>query len=233
MRCPMKAVCVYFLLFFFYSFCGWLLEVSCKLVSDHKFINRGFLIGPYCPIYGCGAILMSVLLKKYLNDPLTLFIMTILLCSVLEYFTSYALEKLFKTRWWDYSTKRFHINGRICLETMIPFGLLGLFLMYVSNPFLLSIIGGLSNGLLYSFTLILFLIMLIDSCFSIKIMSSLQNISSNIRSDSTEKITLLVRKEIIKRNKRFQKRLVDAFPKLQVLYSKGLERKKRKEKKRH
>lgn len=228
----MKIACVYFLLFFFYSFCGWLLEVSCKLISDHKFINRGFLVGPYCPIYGTGAILMSILLEKYLNDSFTLFIMTILLCSILEYFTSYALEKIFKTRWWDYSTKRFHINGRICLETMIPFGLLGLFLMYVSNPFLLSIINEFSNVWLYFFTFILFFIMLFDCCFSIKIMSSLQSISSNIRSDSTERITLLVRKEIMKRNERLQRRLVDAFPRLQVLYSKGLEKRLKKEKKR-
>lgn len=226
----MKIVCIYFLLFFVYSFLGWSLEVICKLISERRFINRGFLIGPYCPIYGVGSILMSTLLQKYLNDPFTLFIMTILLCSILEYFTSYFLEKIFKTRWWDYSTKRFHINGRICLETMIPFGVLGLFLMYVSNPFILSIFKLIPAGFLYGISIILFLIMIFDACFSIRIMSSLKSLSSNIRTDSTERITKLVRKEIMKRNKRFQKRLVMAFPKLEIMYSKGLERKRRKEK---
>lgn len=225
----MKTVCTYFLLFFLYSFFGWILEVSCKLVSDHKFINRGFLVGPYCPIYGWGAILMSLLLQKYIEDPFTLFIMALLICSILEYATSYVLEKLFKTRWWDYTSKRFNINGRICLETMIPFGLFGLFIMYVSNPFFLTLLEKLPLVLLYVFAFILFFVMFIDSCVSLKIMSTLQNISSEIRTDSTEKITQQVRKEIMKRNKVLQKRLIQAFPKLEVLYSKGLEHKKQRE----
>lgn len=226
----MKAIYVYILLFFLYSFFGWILEVSCKLVSEKKFINRGFLIGPYCPIYGFGAILMSTLLRKYLNDPFTLFIMTILLCSVLEYFTSYCLEKIFKTRWWDYSTKRFQINGRICLETMIPFGMMGLFLMYVSNPFFMLYIQRLSNTILFILSGFLFLIMIIDACFSIKIMNSLTNMSLTIRTDSTERVTKLVRKEIMKHNLMFQRRLIEAFPKLKIMYSKGLARKNSKEK---
>ncbi len=115
----MYTIFLYILLFFLYSFLGWCLEVLCKLVSEKKFVNRGFLIGPYCPIYGYGAILMSVLLQKYLDDPFTLFIMIVLICSVLEYFTSFFLEKIFHTRWWDYTKYRFNINGRICLETMI------------------------------------------------------------------------------------------------------------------
>ena len=93
----MYQLCIYIILFFLYSFCGWILEVGCKLISDHKFINRGFLIGPYCPIYGWGAILITLLLKKYMNDIFTLFIMAMLICSILEYATSYFLEKMFKT----------------------------------------------------------------------------------------------------------------------------------------
>ena len=112
---------IYFLLYLIYSIGGWLLEVSCKLVEKKKFINRGFLIGPYCPIYGTGAVIMTILLKKYIDDPITLFIMAMLTCSILEYITSYVMEKLFNARWWDYSTYRFNINGRICLETTIPF----------------------------------------------------------------------------------------------------------------
>ena len=127
----MKELFIYFLFFIIYSFLGWLLEVTVKLVEDQRFINRGFLIGPVCPIYGFGALLLQLLLNKYINDPWTLFIMIILTCSVLEYSTSYILEKLFHTRWWDYSRKKFNINGRICLETMIPFGIFGLIIMYI------------------------------------------------------------------------------------------------------
>ena len=137
----MYTIFLYILLFFLYSFLGWCLEVLCKLVSEKKFVNRGFLIGPYCPIYGYGAILMSVLLQKYLDDPFTLFIMIVLICSVLEYFTSFFLEKIFHTRWWDYSHNKFNINGRICLETMIPFGILGLAIIYVLNPFFYNLLS--------------------------------------------------------------------------------------------
>ena len=76
-----------------YSFLGWCLEVICKLISDHKFINRGFLIGPYCPIYGWGTLLMQLLLQKYLNDPLVLFIMIILLCSISVSYTHLDVYK--------------------------------------------------------------------------------------------------------------------------------------------
>ena len=109
----MKTICYYFLLFMTYSILGWILEVSCKLVEKKKFVNRGFLIGPYCPIYGWGALIMTLLLNNYLNNIFTLFIMNILICSVLEYFTSYILEVIFKARWWDYSNKKFNINGPI------------------------------------------------------------------------------------------------------------------------
>ena len=128
---------VYFLLFMIYSVLGWIMEVTCKLIQYKRFINRGFLIGPYCPIYGCGGILITVLLNRYMSDPFVLFVMAILLCGTLEYLTSYFMEKAFKARWWDYSQRKFNINGRICLGTIIPFGILGLFISYVSNPFLL------------------------------------------------------------------------------------------------
>ena len=93
----------YVLLFFIYSFAGWLMETVQISIRQKKFVNRGFLIGPYCPIYGCGVILITLLLQKYAGDiPLT-FILSILICGTLEYMTSYVMEKIFKARWWDYS----------------------------------------------------------------------------------------------------------------------------------
>ena len=124
---------IYFLLFISYSILGWLMEVTVKYFQFRRFINRGFLIGPYCPIYGWGAILITLLLKKYIDDPIALFALGMMLCAILEYFASYLLEKTFKARWWDYSNQKFNINGRICLKTMIVFGLLGIH--NVSNAF--------------------------------------------------------------------------------------------------
>ena len=123
-------------LFLIYSFIGWIVEVSAFLIQDHKFVNRGFLIGPVVPIYGTGGILITILLTKYQSDPIVLFCMAVIVCSILEYLTSYVMEKIFKTRWWDYSNKKFNINGRICLEGLILFGLGGFGFTYIFAPLL-------------------------------------------------------------------------------------------------
>ena len=120
---------VYFLLFMLYSVLGWCMEVVGKLIQYKRFINRGFLIGPYCPIYGYGALLITFLLKKYTQDPIVLFIMTIVVCGALEYLTSFFMEKLFKARWWDYSQRKFNFNGRICIDTIVFFGIIGFLLI--------------------------------------------------------------------------------------------------------
>lgn len=219
----MENIMHYFLLFMIYAFLGWCLEVICKLVSDHKFINRGFLIGPYCPIYGFGAIIMTLLLKKYLDDPVTLFIMIILTCSLLEYLTSFILEKLFATRWWDYSTYKFNINGRICLETMIPFGIFGLLLMYKVTPFFMNIISFIPDIWLISISSILFITFLIDNIISFKIMNNIKSLNKEtqakklIKKDDTEKNTELVRKQLAKSKRKFHERIFKAFPHLQLL----------------
>ena len=92
---------MYFMLFMFYSIVGWIIEVIYTFITDKKIVNRGFLIGPYCPIYGVGCLLIIILLKKYTDDFIVLFIMSMLICSLLEYLTSYVMEKLFNARWWD------------------------------------------------------------------------------------------------------------------------------------
>ena len=230
----MIEICSYILLFFLYSFLGWCLEVLCKLISDHKFINRGFLIGPYCPIYGTGAIIMTFLLKKYLDDPITLWIMIILCCSILEYFVSFILEKIFHARWWDYSTNKFNINGRICLETMIPFSIFGLFILYKCNPFFLNLINTIPHTILYLLTIILLIGFIVDLILSTKIIYNIQNITTNVtkkmifKKDDTERITKLVREKIEKSKSLLNRRIIHAFPHLTLL-----QRTRKKNKKRH
>ena len=124
---------IIFLLFIFYSFLGWLMEVTCKLIQYKRFINRGFLMGPICPIYGHGAIIMLILLKDFASNPFILFVMSMLVCTTLEYLTSYFMEKLFSARWWDYSNKKFNINGRVCLRNTLCFGILAIVLVYFLN----------------------------------------------------------------------------------------------------
>ena len=132
----MEVICTYFLYFIIYAFLGWSMEVICKLIEKHRFINRGFLVGPICPIYGYGVLLIVLLIGSTKGDLLAVFLKSILVCSILEYLTSYFMEKIFNARWWDYSRRKFNLNGRICLETMLPFGILGVFVIYILHPFI-------------------------------------------------------------------------------------------------
>lgn len=211
----MKELCILILLFYCYSFIGWLIEIIVTFLKMHKFVNRGFLIGPLCPIYGFGGVLITLLLNRYASDPLVLFIMAIILCAVLEYITSYVMEKVFKNRWWDYSDQKFNINGRVCLECAIPFGIGGIIMFYGINPILITLLTSFSDLALKIITVLLLVITLIDIILSFNIIISLKNISSSIRCDSTEVITKKV-KEILNSKTFLHKRLIASFPDMKV-----------------
>ena len=207
----MNEIYYYFLLFLIYSFIGWLIEVIGKLIEKHKFINRGFLIGPICPNYGHGCILMILTLSRYKDNPLTLFIYAIFICSLLEYFTSYFMEKIFKARWWDYSTKRFNLNGRICAETMIPFGILGTLVICVINPIFEYLLNLFNFETIKITAIVLFIIYIIDYTISLIIMFGFKGTLKTVEKDGTEEITKKVKKILINKNVLY-KRLVEAFP---------------------
>ena len=202
-----------FLLFMTYSILGWILEVIEQPLQHKKIVNRGFLVGPYCPIYGWGALTITILLKRYLYDPIALFVFALIICSILEYATSYVMEKLFKARWWDYSNKKFNINGRICLETMIPFGLLGVFISYVSNPFFITIYETIDETALDIITIILFIIFLADNIISSKVISNVTIEGRKFAKDNTEEITRKVR-EVLLNKDWLTRRLMEAYPNL-------------------
>lgn len=123
-----------FIYFFIYAIIGWVCEVIYCSIPEKKFINRGFLNGPYCPIYGVGALIIITFLMPYTSDPILVFFIGVILTSTLEYATSWGMEKLFHAKWWDYSEHKFNINGRICLLNSFLFGLMCLALMYVVHP---------------------------------------------------------------------------------------------------
>ena len=205
---------IYFLLFLTYAFLGWCMEVTCKLIQFKRFINRGFLVGPYCPIYGWGALAITLLLQRYTNDIIVLFVMAVIVCSFIEYFTSYFMEKKYHARWWDYSNKKFNINGRICLDTMIPFGILGVFIMYVSNPFFIDIYNNIPDIWLHIISGILFILYIIDNVISARIISSI-HIEEEKVADNTEEITNEIAtkiKQLLKQKSWLHRRLVNAYP---------------------
>lgn len=203
------------IMFFIYAFLGWICEVIVALFQYKKFINRGFLIGPLCPIYGVGCIAIFLTLNKYAGDPLVLFLLSILLCGTLEYVTSYIMEKIFKNRWWDYTDMKFNINGRVCLEFAIPFGVGGIVMFYGTNPIILTILNIMSDRLLMFTCIFLSIIFLVDLVFSFNVIITLKNISSTIRCDSTEAITKKV-KEVLKSKDFLHRRLVNSFPDMQI-----------------
>lgn len=131
----MVTIIKYILLFFFYSAAGWLLESIYCSIGEKKIINRGFLTGPVCPIYGSAAIVMTVLIyNPFKEKPLIVFLLGIILCDMVEYITSYVMEKLFAARWWDYTYEFMNINGRICLKHSLYWGVISVIFVKVIHP---------------------------------------------------------------------------------------------------
>lgn len=201
----------YFLLFIIYSFIGWLLELAFSYIQLKKVVNRGFLIGPYCPIYGAGCLLLIILLSDYADNILVLFALSIIVCSLLEYFTSLIMEKIFNLRWWDYSNMRFNINGRICLETMVPFGVIGVLVVKYFNPWLLSIINLFDSQTITIVVIILMSLFIIDVLVSCNVVFNLKNVTRNVTKDSTEEIKKAIHK-FIHNNLFMYDRIIKAFP---------------------
>ena len=121
-------------IFIIYAFIGWCTEVSYAALDRGIFVNRGFLNGPYCPIYGCGVVIVVGALTPLKDNLLILFAGSFLLTSILEYITGFVLEKVFHNKWWDYSNKPFNIQGYVCLKFSIYWGLACTFIMDVLHP---------------------------------------------------------------------------------------------------
>lgn len=218
----MEYVSQIFILFIIYSFLGWLVEViNCSIV-EKKLVNRGFLISPICPIYGCGALLITLVLNNYKDDWFVVFCMAVILCGLLEYFTSWLMEKIFHARWWDYSKNKFNINGRICLETMVPFGILGLVIIYILNPFFYNILNLIPTNIAHIISIILLIILIIDMVISFKVISkvtsTVKKVTQENKKDDTYEITARAR-EILKSNWK-GRRILDAFPDLETIKEK-------------
>lgn len=138
----------YILLFAVYSLLGWVCESTCCSIQAKKFINRGFLNGPFCPIYGVGALLIIKLLAPFSANIIVLYLASLFLTSLLEYFTGFAMEKLFHAKWWDYSHRRWNIHGRVCLGNSLIFGVMGVVVMRVVHPFVMNILGRIPSFLI-------------------------------------------------------------------------------------
>ena len=199
-----------FLAFMLYSIIGWIMEVIVTIPDNHRFVNRGFLIGPYCPIYGTGFLGITLLLKKYMVHPIGLFFLIIVLCSFIEYITSLIMEKLFKARWWDYSNRLLNIDGRVCLTNSLAFGVLGMLALYYINPHVEEFINGFSNSLTHILSIALFIIFLVDFIISFNIMNKFKDKIKLVTRDNTAEIKEKINE--IFNNNILTRRVKDAFP---------------------
>lgn len=140
----MVAAAKVFLWFILYSFFGWVYESILCSCTSHSLVNRGFLNGPLCPIYGFGAV--TVILAFWWEPDISLwnlFLSSMVLTCTLEYITSWGMEKLFHARWWDYSDYRFQLNGRVCLLGAVAFGSFSVLLIKVVHPRVAALVNRL------------------------------------------------------------------------------------------
>ena len=157
-----------FLMFLVFSFLGWIWEsVIYELIDKHRIVNRGFMFGPYIPIYGTGAMIDLLILGDVTNM-VALFFLSAALCTMVEYVTSYAMEKMFHARWWDYYDMFWHLNGRICVEGALAFGGLSVVLVKWVNPATEHLISLLSPTALHIVAGTLFAVFITDFIVSVK-----------------------------------------------------------------
>ena len=173
----------YFVWFIIYSFFGWVYESAFCTIKAHEWRNRGFLHGPIVPIYGVGALAASIIFselpveKLHSANNLQIFIVCFLGSIVLEYVTSWGLEKLFHAYWWDYSNVFGNINGRVCLPASIGFGLAGILVVRVVLPLVSNMTLNTHPLLLEALSLIFMLLFGMDLALTV---STLTNFTKNL-----------------------------------------------------
>ncbi|MCR4960411.1 MAG: putative ABC transporter permease [Lachnospiraceae bacterium] len=157
-----------FFYFIFYCFLGWIIESTYVSVSEKKLTNRGFLKGPVIPIYGCGAMTMYFCTTPFRQWPVLVFIAGTIGCSVLEYFTGWAMEAIFKIRYWDYSDKKFNLNGYISLFTSLFWGFGSLCMCYFIQNGVEYVASFVPERLFYIIVFVEVFIFAIDLALSFK-----------------------------------------------------------------
>ena len=154
--------------FFIYAFLGWCVEVSFVAITRGKVVNRGFLNGPVCPIYGVGMVGILYALEPLKDNAIVLFIGGVVICSVLELFTGWILDKIFRMRWWDYSENRFNIGGYICLEFSIMWGLGSMIMVNMIHPMIYGVVSKIPLMVIYALLVIYAISFIIDIIVTFK-----------------------------------------------------------------
>lgn len=158
-----------FLMGMLFSFVGWCSEVVyVGVTSEHKFVNRGFFYGPICPIYGLGGLVILLLPQQLYHTWIPLFFASMVLCSAVEYFGSWILEKMFHTLWWDYSHYKVNLKGRICLLNSVLFGIMGVLAIHFVFPVVMWLFSLVSSTVIRETAIGIFIVFSVDAVFTIK-----------------------------------------------------------------
>ena len=135
----------YILYFFIYSCIGWILETIYAFIVLGHFDNRGFLLGPLCPIYGFGMLILIICLSNYKGNNLKLFFVAAVVLTYFEYVAGFVLEVIFDLKWWDYTNDFLNINGRVCLPFALAWGVIAILVVNYIHPFTEKITNKLLN----------------------------------------------------------------------------------------
>ena len=199
---------------FIFSILGWIMEVTLKYIQYHRFIDRGFLIGPYCPIYGFGVVGVTILvggLIGWKGTVLETFMAGFVICGFLEYMTSFYMEKMFHARWWDYSTKPMNLNGRIWIGNLILFGIASVVIVRFIAPHYFEFIDQIDPVILSVLAWIILIFMSADYVLSHILMNIVKKEIDNTYGDNTEEISLRMH-ELLKNRSLLQRRIYQAYP---------------------
>lgn len=203
------------LYFFVYGFLGWCTEVAYAAVKEHRFVNRGFLNGPVCPIYGVGVTVVIVCLTPYKENLFVLFVSSVILVTLLEGVTGWAMDKIFHNKWWDYSSRPFNIGGYVCLPFSLIWGAACVAVMDFIHPLLHRFLTFLPQTLGGILSIIMGAAMLADLYVTAaaifrfnrrlarmdKVAFELHQISQQIGEDIYERVVLAMEKQEVSRLK--------------------------------
>ena len=204
--------------FFIFGFAGWCMEVALKYRQFHRFINRGFLTGPILPIYGFGVMLITIVvgnLASVESGIVMTFALSFVICGIVEYLTSFVLEKIFHARWWDYSQKPMNLHGRVWIGNLILFGLAGVAIIHIVNPFLFNALDRVPIIVRRVTATVLLAILAADYVVSYFVLKLVKVSVDSSEADNTEEISKEVRQLLTNRSY-FYSRFADAYP--EVVY---------------
>lgn len=207
-------------LFFIYSFIGWAGEVAAAAVRKHRFVNRGFVNGPLCPVYGAGAVAVAVFLPELHDRLFFLFIGGMIVTSFVEYLTGRTMEKIFHRKWWDYSKDRFNLDGYVSLKSSLAWGVGAVLMIRIFNPLfvrVISLIPGLVGHIILGIGMGLLVVDFIGSGLAVL---GLRKKGSRIGqiTDELRKTSVILENRM---TRRIQGRMVNAFPNLEEVREKA------------